>query len=192
VSGSSILAAVAAAAVEHFGQQPQRASVSYVGVEPIEVLRFEPVPGERVYLSLGMSRQPMTSAAETLLTESGPRAELMMHLRDPTDRFVEVWRRVAVLAAAPAVEGVVYLPEMTVDLGRALAAGTVATGVVVTESPLPDVATDAGSVTILQVVPAASTELAWCRLRGSDALRKRWAAADTDLLDLARDPVSFD
>ena len=27
---------------EHFGQRPARASVSFVGVEPIEVLRFEP------------------------------------------------------------------------------------------------------------------------------------------------------
>ena len=37
-----------------------RASVSFVGVDPIEVLRFEPIPGERAYVSLGMSRHPMT------------------------------------------------------------------------------------------------------------------------------------
>ena len=38
----------------------------------------------------------------------GPRAELMLHLRDPADEHADVWRRLAVLAAAPAVEGVVY------------------------------------------------------------------------------------
>ncbi len=45
---------------------------------------------------------------------------------------------------------------------------------------------------ILQVLPATSTELAWCRVRGSAALRERWAAAGYDLLDLARGPVALD
>ena len=41
-----------------------RASVSFVGVDPIQVLRFEPIPGELAYLTLGMSALPMTAAAE--------------------------------------------------------------------------------------------------------------------------------
>src|ERR1700710_2665399 len=96
---SDVLVEVESALVEHFGHRPVRASVSFVGVDPIEVLRFEPIPGERAYVSLGMSRHPMTGAEQTMLTSSGPRAELMLHLDDPGDEYADVWRRVALLAA---------------------------------------------------------------------------------------------
>lgn len=189
---SNVLGAVEAALVEHFAHPPQRASVSFVGVDPIEVLRFEPVPGERAYVTLGMSRHPMTGAAELVRAADGPRAELMLHLHDPTDQYAGVWRNLAVLAAAPPVEGVVHAAGMSVDLGAPLAAGSACTGVVLTESPLADIATDAGPVTVLQAVPATSTELAWCRVRGSAVLRERWAAARADLLDLTRRAVPLD
>lgn len=189
---SDVLAAVEAALVEHFAHRPQRASVSFVGVESIEVLRFEPVPGERAFVSLGMSRHPMTGAAELVQAADGPRAELMLHVHDPTDQYADVWRKVAVLAAAPSVEGVVHTPGMSLDLGEPLVADSVCTGVLVTESPLADIATDVGPVAVLQAVPATSTELAWCRVRGSAALRERWTDVNTDLLDLTRRAVALD
>jgi hypothetical protein len=189
---ASVLTAVEAALIEHFGHRPQRASVSFVGVDPIEVLRFEPIPGERAYLTLGMSRHPMTGAAESMLAEDGPRAELMLHLRDPVDQFGEVWRRVALLAAAPAVEGVVYVPGMSVDLGAPLVAGSACTGVIVVESPLASVATDVGAVDVLQVIAATQSELAWCRVRGSTELRHRWGDRGVDPLDLTRPGVLLD
>jgi hypothetical protein len=192
MTAPSVLADVEAALVEHFGTQPRRASVSFVGVDPIEVLCFEPIPGERAYVSLGMSRQSMTGAAETRRSGDGPRAELLLHIRDPADDYAGIWRRLAVLAAAPVVEGVVYAAGMTVDLAEPLAPGSATTGVVVSESPLPTVDSTGGPVPILQVLPATSTELAWCRVRGSAALRARWAAAGTDLLDLLRRPVALD
>lgn len=183
------LAEVEAALIEHFGSQPVRASVSFVGVEPIEVLRFEPVPGERAYLSLGMSRHPMTGAAEAVRATSGPRAELVLHLRDPTDAYADVWRRLAVLAAAPAVEGVVYVPGMTVDLGAPLFLGSRCTGVLTAESSVPTVP---GDVEIMRVIPATAAELAWCRVHGAAALRQRWNDHDVDLYDLARSGVPLD
>jgi hypothetical protein len=192
VTSPTFLASVEAALADHFGHRPARASVSFVGVEPIEVLRFEPIPGERAYLSLGMSRHPMTGAAEAVLAADGPRAELMLHLRDPTDEHAEVWRRVALLAAAPVVEGVVYAPGMSIDLGEPLTAGSACTGVVVDDSPIPSIAVDGSTVAILQITPATSTELAWCRVRGSAALRDLWTEAGTDLLDLGRRPVALD
>src|SRR4051812_12726 len=161
---SDVLAAVEAALIGHFAHRPQRASVSFVGVEPIEVLRFEPVPGERAYVSLGMARHPMTGAAELIQATGGPRAELMLHLHDLTDEHADVWRAVAVLAAAPAVEGVVHAAGMSLDLGKPLAAGSACTGVLLAESPVADVETDAGAVAILQAIPATATELAWCRV----------------------------
>jgi hypothetical protein len=192
VTSPPVLAAVEAALIDHFGAPPQRASVSFVGVEPIEVLRFEPIPGERAYVSLGMARHPMTGADAVVRPADGPRAELMLHLRDPADEHADVWRRLAVLAAAPSVEGVVYRAGMSVDLGEPLVAGAVTTGGLVAPSGLAAIATPAGEVEILQLLPATSTELAWCRVHGSDALRGRWGDRGTDLLDLRRRPVALD
>jgi hypothetical protein len=191
VAQTDPLAAIELALCDHFAQQPVRASVSFLGVEPIEILRFEPIPGERAYLSVGMARHPMTSAVDPMLAAEGPRAELMLHIDDPADRFVEVWRQLAILAAAPAVEGVVYKAGMTVDLGQPLVTGTACTGAVLLESPLPDVETDAGPVAVLLLVPATQNELAWARVKGSAALSERWAQRETNLLDLSRAPVEL-
>jgi hypothetical protein len=192
VTTDSTLALVDRALSEHFGHAPVRASVAFVGVEAIEVLRFEPIPGERAYLSLGMSRHPMTSAAEVMQATDGPRAELMLHLDDPTDRFADVWRQVAILAASPAVEGIVLAPGMTVDLGQPLTSGSLCTGVLVTESSFEPVQSPGGPVEILLINPATPNELAWSRVKGAAALRERWADRGTDLLDLARSQVTLD
>ncbi len=183
---------VEAAVVEHFGHQPTRASVSFVGVDPIEVLRFEPIPGERAFVTLGMSRHPMTGASASILDTSGPRAELMLHIHDPVDEHVDVWRRLALLAAAPAVEGVVYVEGMSVDLGEPLVPGSACVGAVITASVLPDIDTALGTIPVLQAVPATGNELGWCRVRGGAALLERWRDIGTDLLDLGRRSVALD
>lgn len=191
MTSPGVLHLVQAALREHFGQPPVRASVTFLGVEPIEVLRFEPIPGEWAYLSLGMSRQPMTAASDTVVSAQGPRAELMLHVR-ADDRFADAWRRLAVLAAAPAVEGVVYLPDMTVDTGQPLAAGSRCTGAVIAASAIAGIETPEGAVRIHQALPATSTELAWSRVHGTPQLRERWTQHGTDLLDLARGAVPLD
>ncbi len=190
-----VLPVVEAAVVEHFGQRPTRASVSFVGVDPIEVLRFEPIPGERAFVTLGMSRHPMTGAAASVMDTTGPRAELMLHILDPVDEHADVWRRLAVLAAAPAVEGVVYRDGMSVDLGEPLVPDSACVGALITDSVLAEIETVGGGngpVRILQAVPATANELAWCRVRGGAALLERWHDAGTDLLDLARRSVPLD
>ena len=186
------IAELEAGLVEHFGQHGQRASMSYVGVEPIDILRFEPIPGERAYCSSGMSRHPMTGADADVLAADGPRAELLLHLQDPTDRFGDVWRRVALLAAAPAVEGIVYVPGMTVEIGEPLVPGSQCVGVVVAASPIGSVATGVGPVDVLQITPATSNELAWARVRGGSELQQRWQDAGTALADLLRPSVPLD
>ena len=187
-----VLGAVEAALVEHFGQQPARASVAFLGVEPIEVLRFEPIPGERAYVSLGMARRPMTPADASVTAVDGPRAELFLHLTDPADQFAGVWRQLAVLAAAPAVEGVVYRPDMTVDLSGPLVAGSRCTGALVAASPIGEIAVGGLSpVAVLQLLPATQAELAWARVRGGAALRQRWEDEGTDLRDLGRSGVAL-
>jgi hypothetical protein len=186
VSSPDVLAAVDAALREHFGQVPTRASVSFLGVEPIEVLRYEPIPGEWAYVTLGMSRRPMTAAADVMVSTDGPRAELMLHVAGPPGDHEGAWRQLAVLGAAPAVEGVVYTVGMTVDLGQPLTPGSRCTGGVILESAIPEIETGSGRVEVLQLHPATSTELAWCRVHGAAELRARWADQHIDLLDLGR------
>ena len=180
-------ARVEAALTDHFGHRPQRASVSFVGVDPIDILRFEAVPGEYAYVTLGMSRHPMTGADQAIVSADGPRAELLLQVRDAGPGHRDVWRRLAVLGAAPAVEGVVHRPGVTLDLGEPLAPGSRCTGVLVTGSAVPAV----GEVEILQILPATPNELAWSRVHGATALRERWVAADVDLRDLERHAVAL-
>jgi hypothetical protein len=80
---------------------------------------------------------------------------------------------------------------MSVDLGEPLVPGSACTGVLVDESPLRAVVTPQGDVAVLQVVPATSSELAWCRVQGAAAMRARWADAGTELLDLGRRQVDL-
>jgi hypothetical protein len=190
VPSTEDLEAIERAVSDRFGQRPQRASVTFLGVEPIGVLRFETAPQLSTYLSLGMSRHPMTGPDQLTVAEDGPRAELLL-----TVRFAEhdqLWSQLALLAAAPAVEGVVYTDGMTVDLGQPLEPRSKCTGVVLARSDVPDIDTGAGSVTILQLLPATSVELAWCRVRGAAALQERWREAGTDLLDLFRASTALD
>jgi hypothetical protein len=81
---------------------------------------------------------------------------------------------------------------MTVDTGQPIAVGTRCTGGVLVESPIGSVATPSGPVDVLQVLPATSTELAWCRVQGSAALRERWTAQGCDLTDLTRPAARLD
>lgn len=196
VSPGAVLAAVEAAANQHFAQPAAKASVSFLGVEPIDVLRYEPIPGEVAYVSLGMSRRPMTSAADDIADPTGPRAELMLHLHTTTPGADAAWRSVAVLAASPVVEGVVYRPGMTVDMEQPIAPGSRCTGAVVTASPLApvpvsEVEHQAADVEVLQLLPATANELAWSRVHGTQALQDLWRERGCDLLDLAREAVDL-
>jgi hypothetical protein len=181
---------VETALCRHFGGSPQRASVAFVGVDPIEVLRFAPEAGALVYVTLGMARQPMAGPAAQL-DPAGPRAELVLEVDDPADRHRGVWRTLALLAAAPVVEGVVYRAGLSVDLGAPLVDGSRCTGVVVTRSAVAPVESVPGPVAVLRAVPATATELAWCRVHGAAALQTRWAAAGTDLRNLDRGAVGL-
>jgi hypothetical protein len=182
-----VLASVEAALRLAFATDPTRASTSFVGVEPIEVLRF--VSADVVsYVTLGMSRHPMTASDAQLANMDGPRAELLIQARGDGG---EIWRRLAVLAAAPAVESVVFIEGMTVDLGVGLNGLSACTGGLVVASALAPVPTAAGEVRVLRILPATSSELAWSRVHGSAALQTRWESHGTDLLDLARSGVDL-
>jgi hypothetical protein len=184
-----VLQLVEAAYRQHFEVVPARASVSFLGLEPIEILRY-PDGATDHYLSLGMSRHAMTDPNESVLQpDSAPRAELLLSAAGRPDAL---FRALAVLAAAPAVEGVVYQAGNRVDLGQPLCAGSRCTGGILSASDLqPIEIPGSAAVHVLQVLPATQTELAWARVHGSERLQQRWLTASTDLTDLLRDPVAL-
>jgi hypothetical protein len=184
-----VLGAVERAVNDEFGHPPARASVSFVGVEPIEVLRYLDVRlGLVTLMTLGMSRRPMGDG-DIGVDSPGPRAELIAQIRGDSG---DLWRRLAVLAAAPVVEGVTYAEGMTVDLGVPLDESSRCTGGVIGLSPFAAINTGRGEVAILRFIPATPTELAYSRVRGSPALRELWEQAGTDLFDLGRAAVALD
>ncbi|MGX7679208.1 suppressor of fused domain protein [Jatrophihabitans sp. DSM 45814] len=184
-----VLSAVEASLRQHYEVVPARASVSFLGVEPIEVLRYRD-DGLSHYVSLGMSRHPMTDPSAVLVDDAtGPRAELLISVAGQPD---EIWRKLAILAAAPAVEGAVYEIGNRVDLSEPLCPGSRCTGAIIEPGPLEPIAVPGGAdVEILRLIPATATELAWARVHGSAALGERWREYNIDLADLSRAPVDL-
>src|SRR4051812_37884940 len=134
-----------------------------------------------------MSRTPMADPAADVLPEDGPRAELVLSVRGGQDSAL---RRLAVLAAAPAVEGVVITPGAGLDLGEPLWDGSRFTAVLVgapgglvSDLPLGD---GREPVQFLPLLPMTSNEAAWKRVHGAEALEGRWLAQALDLRDPAR------
>ena len=171
---------------------PQKASVTFLGVEPVDVLRFE-TDTQVVYISVGCARHPMTDptdlAADPL---RGPRAEVVIRMAQKRE-LPGLHRSLALLAAAPSVEGIVLVPDALIDLGEPLWSGSSCTAVVlepddIEDCPLPD---PMSAVTFLRAVPVTGNEAAWVRLRGVDALRRAWDEAGIDVADpdrIAADP----
>lgn len=175
---------------------PQSASVTFVGVERMDVLRFGPEraasrPGDVYngdiyhYVSMGCSRHPMADPSVVAVDPvRGPRAEVVVSLRGgaPGKGLV---RSLAVIAATPAVDGVVLAPDLLVDLGSPLWEGAPFTAVLLDGSEVPDLANEPprDPVRFLSAVPITPTEAAWVRLKGAGAMRQAWADDGVDVMD---------
>lgn len=172
--------------VECFGgQEPSAASVTFLGLEPIEVLRFASDDVVH-YVTLGCSRHAMTDPADPAPDPvRGPRAEVVLALHGGAGVASGVYKSLALLAAAPAVEGVVLRPDGLVDLGEELWHQAPFTAVLLGACDIPDLALPAPAdpVVFLEAVPLTATEAAWVRLRGAKALRVAWAEAGIDVRD---------
>lgn len=185
-SDADLLAAVEAAWVAAFGPVDSRGSMSFVGVSPIDVLRFGPDPAGVVrYATVGMCRMPMSDPGVSIVDPvAGPRAELVLTLLGRRD---SVLRAMAALASAPAVDGLVLVPDATVDTGQPLWEDSEFTAVLIDGPALADVDAGAGGpVRLLPVVPITATELAYRRIHGAAALREAWREAGTDLTRTSR------
>jgi hypothetical protein len=176
---------------------PDVASVTFLGVERVDVLRFGPdgrpgLQGVFHLVSLGCSRYPMADPSAPVSDPLvGPRAEVVLSLRlhTPTTGLA---RSLAVVAATPAVESVILGPGALVDLSGPLWSNAPFTGVLLGDSDIPQVALDAprDPVRFLAAVPVTQTEGAWLRLKGADALRQAWVDDGVDVLDPLRSAAS--
>lgn len=192
----SVIASVRAHLVEQIGgPPPSAASVTFLGLEPLEVLRFGPDDDDLVrYVSLGCSRHPMGDPSDLIADPvRGPRAELVLTLRGGAGVASGVHRTLAVLAAAPAVEGVVLTVDGLLDVGEQLWKDAPFTAMLLGESGIGELALPepADPVRFFDAVPITGTEAAWVRLRGAAALREAWAEAGIDVRDPARAAASL-
>ena len=141
----------------HFAGQPAVASVTFLGVPPIDVLRFGPdSAGLNHYVSVGGSRHGEGSPTEVVV--SLRRASIGAGLA----------RSVAVLAAAPAVEGLIPVPGALVDLGQPTWKAAPFTAFLLADSEIEPVK----GVQFLQAIPVTANEAAWVRLKGAEAMRQ--------------------
>jgi hypothetical protein len=191
-----VLALVEARLRSALGEPDARAAVTFLGTDRIEVLRFTDGDIAR-YATLGMSAHPMADpTAVSADPLQGPRAELLLSVRAGLADTGQVLRPLAVLAAAPQVEGVVVAPGASLDVGTPLWGGAPFSSVLVAESGglVADLRLDAplDPVRFLSLLPMTGNEAAWKRVHGAQELQERWLAHGTDLRDPLRRSVSLD
>ncbi|WP_051094938.1 suppressor of fused domain protein [Streptomyces sp. LaPpAH-108] len=191
-----VLPLVEARLTTALGEPDARASVTFLGADRVEVLRF--LEGDLVrYASLGMSAHPMTDPTAMVADPvKGPRAELVLTVRTGRAGTDQVLRPLAVLAASPQVEGVVIAPGASLDVGEPLWPGAPFTSVLVGEPGglVEDLDLDdpLDPVRFLPLLPMTPNEAAWKRVHGAQALQERWLAHGTDLRDPLRAGVPLD
>jgi hypothetical protein len=173
------------------------ASITFLGTEPLEVLRFGPDDAGVVrYATVGISRHPMHPPTAAVIDPvRGPRAELVLSLRPGRD---DVLRALAVMAATPQVEGVVLAAGVTLDLQSPLWPGARAGAALLGEPGglVPDLdlvnagvlpaGDDVGPVRFHPVLPMTGSEAALSRAKGAGALQQLWLENGTDLRDPER------
>jgi len=187
---TDITAAVRAHLTDHFARrgitaEPVSASVTFLGAEAIDVLRFGP-DGDGVYhyASVGCSRNPMVDPM-AMVTESGPRAEVVVSLNGPTPTGLA--RSIAILASSPLVEGLVLELDALIDLQAPLWAGTPFNAFLLGASDIDELNwSDQEPVRLLSATPITATEAAWVRLKGATAMREAWQQDGVDVFDQRR------
>jgi hypothetical protein len=141
------------------------------------------------YVSLGCSRYPMTDPTAMVADpERGPRAEVVLRLRNPGP-VTRLAHSLAIVAATPAVDGLVLFEDALIDLGSPLwetpSGPAPFTAILLDRSDIPDLPLDppADPVRFLSATPITATEAAWVRLRGAEAMRDAWRSDGVDVLN---------
>ena len=196
-SADAVLVAVEAHLLRVLGEDRGRASITFLGTDRYDVLRYGPGDGDGPdlvrYVTVGISPRPMDDPGSALQDPSAPRCELVLTVRGGADSAL---RTLGVVAATPAVEGAVLAPHRTVDLGGPLWEGSAFTAVLLGEPghPVPDLELDppAAPVQFLPLVPLHHLEAAWARVHGGRAMRQRLTESGVDPSDPSRAVVALD
>ncbi|MFT4086577.1 MAG: suppressor of fused domain protein [Gordonia sp. (in: high G+C Gram-positive bacteria)] len=193
--GTSVTQRIVDHLTAEVGGAPQRATVTFLGVEPIDVLRFaDAAAGHLVFATVGCARHPMHDPSDLAPDPvRGPRAELVVRMV-AAGPLPGLHKTLATVAAAPAVEGLVLAADSLIDLQEPLWHGARCSAFLMTDDALGDLELDepADPVHFLRAVPITANEAAWVRLKGADALREAWAEAGIDVADPARSPATPD
>lgn len=187
---STVLGVVRERLIAEFGEQPQEASVTFLGSAPIRILRFVEIESGLVrYVTLGCSAEPMGDPSALVPDPTAPRAEICLALRGGVDGLV---RALAVLAASPAVEGLVLKEGALIDLGEPLWPGAAFTAVVLRAPEIADIGLgdESAPVAVYRAVPVTHTEAAWVRMKGATELEDAWSEAGIDVTDAGRSAVN--
>ena len=143
------------------GAVPQRASVTFLGAEPIDVLRFADVDaGCLTYVTAGASRAPDGRPGRPQ-PRSGPGpARRGGHAADTAREagLRNLHKALAMIAAAPMVEGLVLGPDALVDLGAPLWDGAPFTAVLLAQDELAplELSAPAEAIPLLRAVPVTA------------------------------------
>jgi hypothetical protein len=131
----------------------------------------------------------MTDPAEIVADpERGPRAEVVLRLRNPGP-ITRLAHSLAIVAATPVVDGVVLVEDALIDLGSPLwdtrSGPAPFTAILLGRSDIPELPLDSprDPVRFLSATPITATEAAWVRLKGAEAMRQAWQADGVDVLD---------
>ena len=139
---SDVAAAVRSHLVSWFSgvSEPDSASVTFVGLEPIEILRFGPdTSNNYFYVTVGCSRYPMVDPSSYNADPvRGPRAEVLLQVHGNAGPESGIARSLAVVAAVPSVEGVVLKEGLMLRLGGPVWKGAPETAVRIEPSGVAD------------------------------------------------------
>ncbi|WP_448851223.1 suppressor of fused domain protein [Corynebacterium sp. 335C] len=161
---------------------PAAAKLTFLGADALTILRFGP-DADRVvaYATLGCSAAPMQDPSDFAPDpEEGPRAELVLPVRGGLDA---VLRPLAMLAAAPSIEGLILQPGALLDFNAPLWDGARFTAFMLLDSPVPDVEAAGRQVSILQPAPITPNEIALARAKGAAELQRVWQQQGVDVSD---------
>lgn len=191
-SNDDVLVLVEAHLLTTFGEPSGRAEVTFVGTDPVEMLRFGPDEDGLVrYATVGMSRFPLQDSMSLQFEPiHGPRAEVVLSVRGLHDSLL---RNLAMLAASPAVEGLTIEAGDSLDLGASLWEGAPFTAVLVGEPGglVEDLRLDwpRDPVRFFPLIPMTKDEAAWKRAKGVAALEQQWLEHGVDVRDPERGSV---
>lgn len=168
-----------------FGHNHDQASITFVGVPAITVVRFS---SQR---TLSYCTQGALSPEENIIDDSMNINDMLAHqpAAEPQktreyyctftaigaqETFQGFHRTLAIIAASAVVEGLEIRPHAIIDTGEPLWNGSVFTAFLIGDSESID------NVELTELIPITATEAAFIRVQGAEQLYAAWEESQLD------------